>query len=427
MARIKKTYERLSNINMATNKSFLELSDPKWDKLGQASAIALAFVVPISTAITTILVVLCFLAWLLGPNHAQKKDILSSHPIVMWIYALILLALCGMFYSAGDEETMRRSLIDSLRLGVIPILMYFYQDKKIGRLALWAFACAMIFTMVLAFGKVYAGLPIGTKYPMGAVFKSHIKTSYFMAIAAFFLAFQCKYLPKYRWSLLIIVGFMIYYLLFMSVGRIGYITIVFSFLFLAWQWYRLKGILLATCVACAMLVGTYFTSPVFSQRVNLLVQDMDFYHQGGRLIESSLGSRLAFAKTSTALIMQEPLLGWGTGSYGAAYAQYHQGEATLLTDNPHNEYLRIAVESGIVGLLLLLGLFYRQWQLTSQMPLDIRGFCQGVLLTFMLGCMLNSWLKDFAEGYFFCLMTAICFAIIPLPSRKLTAKAVLLH
>lgn len=412
---------------MPTHKSFLELSDPKWDKLGQASAIALAFVVPISTAITTILVVVIFLTWLLGPNHAQKKALLSQHPLVKWIYALILLSLVGMFYSAGDEETMRRSLIDSLRLGVIPILIYFYQDKKIARFALWAFAFAMIFTMVLAFGKVYAGLPIGTKYPMGAVFKSHIKTSYFMAIAAFFLAFQCKYLPRYRLPLMIIVGFMIYYLLFMSVGRIGYITIVISVLFLAWQWYRVKGVLSAACLVSVLLVAAYFTSPVLSQRVNLLVQDMDFYQQGGRLIESSLGSRLEFAKTSAALMLQKPLFGWGTGSFGAAYAQYHHGEVTLLTDNPHNEYLRIGVESGLLGLLLLLGLFYRQWQLTWQMSLDLRGFCQGVLITFMLGCMLNSWLKDFAEGYFFCLMTAICYAMIPLPSRKVMAKAVLLH
>ncbi len=412
---------------MSTRKSFLELSDPKWDKLGQASAIALAFVVPISTAITTILVVIIFLAWLLGPNHAQKKDILSRHPLVFWIYALILLSIVGMFYSSGDEESMRRSLIDSLRLGVIPILMYFYQDKKTGRYALWAFAFAMIFTMVLAFGKVYAGLPIGTKYPMGAVFKSHIKTSFFMAIAAFYLASQCKYLPRYRIQLMMIVALMVYYLLFMSVGRIGYITLVLCLLTLAWQWYRLKGIFIATGIASVMIVGAYFTSPVLSDRVNLLVQDIDFYHQGGRLLESSLGSRLEFAKTSSALIWQKPLFGWGTGSYGSAYAQFHQGQYTLLTDNPHNEYLRVGVELGIIGLVLLLGLFYRQWQLTWQMPLDLRGFCQGVLLTFMLGCILNSWLKDFAEGYFFCLMTAICFAIIPLPSRKVAAKAVLLH
>lgn len=412
---------------MSTHKSFIQLSDPKWDKLGKASAIALAFAVPISTAITTILVVITFLAWLLGPNHANKKNILSHHPIVMWIYAIIALSIVGMFYSVGDEESMRRSLIDSLRLGVIPILMYFYQDKKIGRLALWAFAFAMLFTMVLAFGKVYGGLPIGTKYPMGAVFKSHIKTSFFMAIAAFYLASQCKYLPQYRWPLIAVVALMVYYLLFMSVGRIGYITLVLCLMILAWQWYRLKGMMMATCIASVMIVGAYFTSPVLSDRLNLLVQDIDFYQQGGRLLESSLGSRLEFAKTSSALFLEKPFFGWGTGSYGAAYSEYHEGENTLLTDNPHNEYLRIAVELGAVGLLLLLGLFYRQWQLTRQMPLDLRGFCQGVLLTFMLGCILNSWLKDFAEGYFFCLMTAICFAMVPLPSRKLTAKAVLLH
>lgn len=396
---------------------------PLWDKLGQLLVIALAFMIPISTCATTLLMMSIVLCWLCGPNQSLKRNILLHHPLMGWIYLLVLLTVIGITYSLGDSVSIRRGLIDGLRLGLIPILLYFYQPKSVSRFALWAFTGAMILTLILAYLKVYGGLPIGLKYTTGAIFKSHIKTSFFMAIAVFFIANECKNTKRYRLPLIILSGLMIYYLLFMSMGRIGYITLVLCLLMLSWQWYRVKGILWASLLAVVLMMGAYFTSSVFSERINLLSQDLDFYHQGGRLIESSLGSRLQFAKSSMSLITENPILGSGTGSFGAVYAQKHQGENTLLTDNPHNEYLRIGVELGFLGIVCLLFLFYRQWKLGALLPQEYRHLNQGVLLTFVLGCLFNSWLKDFTEAYFYCVMTAIFFGALPLPQRQSSLKA----
>lgn len=397
-----------------------------WEKIGKGLSISLAFVVPISTALTSILVALLILMWVLGPNLKKKKQILFHHPLSSWIFPLVMLTVAGMLYSIGDTESIRRSLIDGLRLGLIPLFIYFYQDKKVAKMALWAFCAAMTLTLVLAFLKVYANFPIGLKYTTGGVFKSHIKTSYFMAMAAFFIAFQTpRLLSKYRLLAALVVGLMIYYLFFMNEGRIGYITLVMCFLLLTWQWFKFKGMLAGTLVAITLLLAAYFTSSLFSARINLLVQDMDLYQQGGRLLESSLGSRIQFAHSSSELISQKPLLGWGTGSFGFAYAKLFEGEKTLLTDNPHNEYLRIGVELGLLGLCFLILFFYQQWKLSKKLPLEIRGFFQGVLLSFVIGCFLNSWLKDFSEGYFYILMVSICFAYLPIREQKPLVKATL--
>lgn len=410
---------------MVNTLSFHQRLHSHWDKLGQIAAISLGFVLPISTALTTIMMGMVVIAWLLGPKNGLKREILFNHPLVWWLYPLIFCTLMGATYSIGSNDAIRSSLADVLRLGFIPLLLYFYHSQKIARLTLWAFTCAMILTLLLAFLKMYAGLPIGMKYTAGAVFKSYIKTSYFMAVSAFFLATQVKVVSsRYRAVLILLIAMMIYYLLFMNVGRIGYICLVTFLLLFAWQKFHLKGILAAALVAMVMVGGAYLTSPTFAQRLNVLSQDLDFYH-AGRLVESSLGSRLQFAHSSLGLMAQHPLLGWGTGSYGAAYAQYHDGEDMLLTDNPHNEFLRTGVELGALGLGLLLLLFYQQWRLSVRLPTGIRHFWQGILMTFVIGCFLNSWLKDSTEGHFFCLMSAICFSYLPLREKQWVAQGLL--
>jgi O-antigen ligase len=388
------------------------------DKIGQVAAIALAFAIPISTTLTTIMASIVLMAWGFGGNWQQKKEILCHHPVTKWMYPLIILTFIGITYSSGDGKSIYRSLFDSCRLLFIPVLIYFFQDKKVARLALWSFVGAMGITLVLAFLKIYAGFPIGLKYPAGAIFKSHIKTSFFMAMAAFFLAFELKQIQSHRFLIFLVVIAMAYYLLFMSVGRIGYITFVLCLCFLAWHWYRLKGLMLASVIALVTIGTAYLVSDLFADRINLLAQDLDLYHQGGRLLESSLGSRIQFAKTSSALISERPFWGWGTGSFAEAYATMHQGEETLLTDNPHNEFLRVGVELGGAGLILLIMLFLWQWRLSKYLPKETQGLCRGILLAFIVGCLINSWLKDFTEGYFYCLMMAVFFSALPIAKKS---------
>lgn len=390
---------------------------PTWDKIGQWAAVAIAFALPVSTAVTSYCMGIVLASWLLGGDQKEKRAFLFHHPLMIWVWPLVFVTLLGTLYSIGEFTAIRRAAMDGIRLGFIPLFMFYYRSPIIAKKALWAFCLAMILTLVLGFLKVYAGLPIGMKFTVGAVFKSHIKTSFFMAIAAFFLVYQIKALPRYRILWVSLILCMIYYLLFLSAGRIGYITLGICSIFYAWQQYRLKGIMVALLLAGSVFGGAYLTSSIFSDRINMLSQDLVFY-QGGQLLQSSLGSRLHFAFSSIDLMEDHPWIGSGTGSFGMAYAQSYHGENTLYTDNPHNEYLRVGVELGMVGVFCLLLMFIQQWRLSWQIPGLYRGFYQGVLLAFIVGCFINSWLKDFTEGYFYCVMMAIGFSAIPFSVRQ---------
>ncbi|MCM8769840.1 MAG: O-antigen ligase family protein, partial [Candidatus Omnitrophica bacterium] len=61
------------------------------------------------------------------------------------------------------------------------------------------------------------------------------------------------------------------------------------------------------------------------------------------------------------MVTVKPVLGWGLGNFQIYYPWYRfreyfrQAESTPVTNNPHNHYLEIWCETGLVGLLIFLG------------------------------------------------------------------------
>src|SRR6185436_6873677 len=93
-----------------------------------------------------------------------------------------------------------------------------------------------------------------------------------------------------------------------------------------------------------------------------------------------------------------------------AYAKQVSGTGKAETHNPHNEFLHMATQVGLLGVLLLLALFVSQWRLASSLrsPMD-RGLAQGLVLTMVIGCLLNSLLLDHTEGLFYAWLTAVLY------------------
>ena len=86
--------------------------------------------------------------------------------------------------------------------------------------------------------------------------------------------------------------------------------------------------------------------------------------------EASMGLRFTFWKYSLKLIAEKPLLGHGTGSFAKEYQRIAGNELSIIknpqvpsnelfiTKNPHNEFLMISTQLGLLGLLIYLGLSY---------------------------------------------------------------------
>jgi O-antigen ligase len=71
--------------------------------------------------------------------------------------------------------------------------------------------------------------------------------------------------------------------------------------------------------------------------------------------------RYVFIKESLSRIKQKPILGYGTGSFGTIFdKEVKSGHDFQFHRTPHNQYLYVLFELGILGVLLLLSIFYYQ-------------------------------------------------------------------
>ncbi len=97
----------------------------------------------------------------------------------------------------------------------------------------------------------------------------------------------------------------------------------------------------------------------------------------GESARGSAGDRLFGWEAAVSAFIKKPALGWGAGG-SRAYIATHRGifglyGGDLKLEYPHNVFLQVAAEQGIVGLLLLLSFFWLAFKAAKQVANITRG------------------------------------------------------
>ncbi|WP_024335010.1 O-antigen ligase family protein [Desulfotignum balticum] len=377
------------------------------------------FCIPVSTALTNVVLGLVVLVWLLdngADRFARWGRILKSNPVAMMGLAVFLMHVIGLFYSDGDKEKIIESLSDGAKFLFIGMVMVYFTDKKFHPAFLLSFISAMGLILLLS-SLLWVGLLpdfISVKGDASncVVFHDHIKQNIFMAFAAFVAAIKARNsgtgpVLKWLWA-----GFSLlamFNVLFLVGGRTGHVILVVLALYYFLTWDRSKSLIAGVLIV--VLFGTfawYNPSNLLFVRAQEVIEEVrkreyDSY--------SSSGLRLEWFFNSLNIIKQNPVVGSGTGSFKTIYDRFVEKTEMKPTDNPHNEYLMTAVQFGLAGLLVLLGFFAVQWRQT--VFFEDRGqklMARGFVLLMLIACMTASPLQDNAEGWFFVFMSGLFFA-----------------
>ena len=385
--------------------------------------IALGLSIPISVALDNILIGLIAILWLLSGNWRGKAATVRQNPVAVAALVLFGLLVVGVTYGNGNTGVLMK-YIDLL---LIPVFLAFFQDAKTRERALLAFCIAAVASVVvshLAYLNLLSHsslLPREAYYPIG--FKGSITHSLIVAFAAYLFALYAREERNrtYRVGYIALALAAAHNVVFMGWGRTAYLVLALLFLYFFVVTLGRRGLAAFCGLAAAIFATAYIGSATFQQRINDFIQQFKGW-QPGVPSDDSVGERFEFFVNSLRLIRDHPLFGSGTGSFPAEYARIVADQNMLATVNPHNEYLLIAVQIGLIGLASLIYLFYRQWRYAGELaPLFYRDLARGLVLTFVVGCLFNSLLLDHTEGLLFAWMTALVFAApakpLPLPAR----------
>lgn len=118
-------------------------------------------------------------------------------------------------------------------------------------------------------------------------------------------------------------------------------------------------------------------------------------------VNSSMGIRVVMWANTLKLISENIFLGSGSGAFAAAYDQVTVSDGSwraFSTDNPHQQFLHIWAEYGLVGLLLLLFWFWRLVQMGGSTGGVSRLVIVFSVVAIVVLGMFNGVLGSFVEG-----------------------------
>jgi len=381
-----------------------------WTTIADVFAILAALALPWSTTLVAIFVP-CWLGAVAWVMDWRAYGRLLKQPICYLPLALVGLALIGTLWSDAAWSARLYAITPTLKLLVLPGLFYHFERSSRGMWVFVAFLASCVLLMAVSWlVTIDPSFTLKTSNEPGArgIFvKNYIDQSQEFALCVVALAYPIIRLLRTNriWQALVLgaisLGFLVNMVL-VTVSRTAIVTMpimvgVFALLHLK---RRTSLILIGVMLVLAGLL--WFATPDLRWGPQSLLRDYRYYKTDEHV--TSIGLRLEFWQKSLRFISEAPVIGHGTGSMRGLFeraATNHEPKDQVIA-NPHNQTLNIAVQWGMVGVILL----YAMW-LVHLLLFRGEGLVAWIGLLVVVQniftSLFNSHLFDFHEGWMYVL------------------------
>ena len=375
---------------------------------GLATAVAVSL--PWSTSATGILVVL----WLITlvpvlDGAAVRREVLSAAgglPVLLWVLGAI-----GMLWADVSWSERIAGLGGFHKLLFIPLLLAQFRRSGHARWAIIGFLASAVVLLAVSWALVFfpALYWRGIRSP-GVPVKDYIMQSAIFAICAFGLIGEAAALWRTRarlsLGLLLLAATFVANIVYVSTARTTLVVLAVMLLLSGLRQFGWKGGLGAALIGIILAGAVWASSPYLRERISGSMKEMQTYESGQ--VNSPTGLRIEYWKKSLAFIAEAPFLGHGTGTIPKLF----QRDATartlpeLITTNPHNQTLAVAMELGLVGVIVLLAMWAAHLALFRGASLAA-WFGLLVVSYNVISSLFNSHLFDFGQGWLYVLGVGI--------------------
>jgi O-antigen ligase len=398
------------------------LNSPVFDQAADVLAIMTAASLPWSTTAPAIFIAL-FLLMMVPTLDWRAYARHLAHPACALSFMLVALAIVGVLWSDAPWPARLHGISPTLKLLLIPALLYHFQHSSRGMSVFIAFLVSCTLLMVLSWILLVApGLKISATVSDGVPVKNYIDQSQEFTFCAFALALPALVLWQRRQmaasaGCLALIAAFIANMMFVASARTALLcmlVLLALFASLHLSRHAMLKLFAAAAVAGALI---WTTSPYLRRRIMDIAVE---YRASDLSAPASTAQRLNYWRKSIRFILAAPLLGHGTGSIKQLFEQDAIGESGLraeVVNNPHNQALNVVIQWGIVGGIIL----YAMW--FSHLMLFASGHQEawiGVIIVVqnVISSLFNSHLFDFHEGWMYVLGVGVAGGLAQRAARK---------
>jgi O-antigen ligase len=371
--------------------------------------------IPVSVAADHIVMVLFLVAWLLSGRLAPVARAVRDVPVAAAATLLLALLFVGGLWGPGTTAEYTHYLGKDKELLFVALWLPCFVEPVWRRRAIGALILLIGVMLVVSYASAFriiehVGVDRGPDNP--TVFKNHITHNYLMAFGAFLFAVQAlspALTAAWRWVFAGAAALAAVNVLTMVQGRTGYVVLAALAVYLVASRLRWRGRIVMVLAGVLAVAGLFTLSATFRDRIDRTVSEAREWEPGTNSM-TSIGQRLTFYSTTVGMIARRPLIGAGTGGFEAAYIEQVQGTATPPSKNPHNQYLLVTGQLGVMGLAAFVGLLIVAWRGAVRLPTALeQDMARGLVLAMATGCLFNSLLLDHTEGTLFCWLLAVLY------------------
>lgn len=364
------------------------------DKTYQYMLIALGFCLPITLAGSNLFAYSIAILWLISGNYHNKFKQISSNKISISAILYFFMFVIGLLWSDNIGQGLYTIKQTLPLLLLIPIFLTITK-KEYVKYYLGAFLLAMTIAEISSYLIFFEIIPPFQKATLEdpSVFMDHISYNPFLTIAIYvilntlFFEKNLTHLMKYSYIVFALTASIN---MFITGGRSGQIMYFLMLVILIFQYFKqqiLKAVIVSASVVFVIFITAYNTSDIFHKRISTAIAVITNFEDNQ---ETSTAQRIVFAYNSLIIMKQNPVFGVGTGDFSSEYYKINQKRTPAFkpTTNPHNMYLFIGVQFGIVGIAIMLWFFYNQLRFAVNVKNKIqKNFAITLPLLYLLICL----------------------------------------
>lgn len=328
--------------------------------------VVLAFSLPLYRAWVSLAAILILLLWFFQDGLGDRVARLRNHHLTVAILVFLALNLVSLLWSGdptGGFEYWRKYLY----LLLVPAIASSLKPVFAGR-ALIALVTGTLFSVAMMPAVIFFDIHIRHIHPGNpAATMSHLDYSMVLAVTALLILVHLaeSTVPRDRRAIWIVAFGLVLSGLLLNIGRSGQLAftatlvVLVPFLLRRRPWPLRAAVLVG--VGCA-LVATHAAVPRFQERVDAGVDDLYTAVVENQIVGNQ-GKRIAGVIVGLDMVREDPVFGTGIG------ANMPEFRRLLETDYPqfkeavgwfphfHNQYMQVATELGLTGLLSMSAIF----------------------------------------------------------------------